>query len=173
LIFNTTSSLSHGYPGADGTALHNPTHPQPYAGRLPMEKPGSGLLESKTDGPGTDLDLDGLLLHRQEIIDSRIRMILSETYQRRLIKQYNLYRINLDQCDFRNLIFELGEHCWDKKRLELERRIIDLEEEKRTEEKSYFKDLLFLKKELRDSLIERIEEEQKANMLTGLEEESP
>jgi hypothetical protein len=45
--------------------------------------------------------------------------------------------------------------------VELERKIIDLEQEKRREEKDFFKDLMFLNKELRFAKIEEMEEKQK------------
>lgn len=109
--------------------------------------------------------IEDLLTKRNEIIDSRISMLVSEIYSRHRIKEDNLYRIDLDQCAFRNLVFETGAHLWDRNRLELERNIIDLEEQKRRERVNYFKDILFLKKELRESLIEKLEEEQKAGLL--------
>ena len=55
--------------------------------------------------------------------------------------------------------------------VELERKIIDLEQEKRKEKAGYFNDILFLKKELRETLIEKLEEEQKAMILNKPEEE--
>jgi len=50
----------------------------------------------------------------------------------------------------------------DRRRIELEEKILDLEQEKRREKAGYFRDVLFLRKELRESLIEKLEEEQKA-----------
>ena len=40
----------------------------------------------------------------------------------------------------------------------------DLEQEKRRERSAYFRDILFLRKELRESFVEKLEEEQKAEM---------
>lgn len=115
--------------------------------------------------PGTTLE--DLLIKRNEIIDSKIGMLLTEIYTRHRIKEDNIYRIDLDQCAFRNLVFETGEYVWDRKRIELEKNIIDLEEQKRRERVNYFKDILFLKKELREALIEKLEEEQKACLLVN------
>ena len=42
---------------------------------------------------------------------------------------------------------------------------LDLEEQKRKELANYFKDVLFLKKELRESLVEKLEEDQKHGLL--------
>jgi len=98
-------------------------------------------------------------------------MLLSEIYQRQTIKKDNLYRINLDQCSFKNLIFDMGDSVWDKRRSELESKIIDLEQEKRREQTSFFGDILFLRKELRESLIEKLEDKQKAGLLINQKEE--
>jgi len=114
--------------------------------------------------------IEDLLIKRNEVMDSKIGMLLSDIYSRYRIKEDNLYRIDVDQCSFRNLIFETGEHMWDKKRVELERNIIDLEEQKRSERVNYFKDILFLKKELRETLIEKLEEKQKADLLMDYKE---
>ena len=126
--------------------------------------------------PGDDLapvsgfegtDLTDLLSQRGLLIDSRVDMILADIDQRRRIKDSNIYRINLDQCAHRNTIFSRGEDLWDKNRLKLEENILSLEEEKRKEESSYFRDILFLKKELRDFVIEKMEEGQKASLLSN------
>ena len=57
-------------------------------------------------------------------------------------------------------------------RIELERKIIDLEQDKRMEQTSYFRDIMFLKKDLREALIEKLEENQKTEMLLDGREES-
>ena len=173
MILNTASNLYQAYPIPDRIPPHDPEYLLRYTRVHAVEKVDKSLLENKISGPASDPGLDTLLLQKQELVDSKIQMILYEIIQRRLMKDYNLYRINLDQCSFRNLTFAVGEHCWDKRRLDIERRIIDLEEEKRTEQTSYFKDLLFLRKELRESLIERMEEDQKTKMLMGMEGETP
>ncbi len=98
-------------------------------------------------------------------------MLYSEIYERRQIKETNLYRINLDQCCFKNMIYDIGDHLWDRNRVELERRIVDLEQDKRREASNYFRDISFIRKELRESLIEKKEEEQKANLLMNQQEE--
>jgi hypothetical protein len=94
-------------------------------------------------------------------------MLYSEIYKRHKVKEMNIYHINLDQCAFRNLIYQTNDYIWDKKRVEFEKKIIDLEQEKRREEANCFKDTLFIQKELRQSLIEKLEEEQKASLFTN------
>ena len=85
----------------------------------------------------------------------------------------NIHQIDLDQCACRNLIYLLGDVYLERKRIDLERKIIDLEQEKRSEQAGCFRDILFLKKELRESLIEKLEEEQKSDMFMNKAEELP
>ena len=116
--------------------------------------------------PDSDLALDRLLAQRGELIGSRIELILADMGQRREIKDQNLYRINLDQCAVRSVVLFRGEHVWDKYRFKLEEKLLGLEEEKRQEESGYFKDILMLKKELRDYLIQHQEEAHKTGLFT-------
>ena len=111
------------------------------------------------------MELEDIIRNKEEIIYSKIQMLLSEIYRRHRIKEANLYEISRDQCTCRNLIYLMGDIYLDGKRIELERKIIDLEQEKRKEKVGYFKDILFLKKELRETLVEKLEEGQKAVFL--------
>ena len=113
----------------------------------------------------TSLGLEDFLGQRQDVIDAKIRMILKEIDQRRILKDDNIYGINLDQCTCRNLIHHLGPTNMDKRWVDLEKKTIDLEEEKRKENANYFRDIMFLRKELRESIIEDVEENQKAAIL--------
>ena len=113
---------------------------------------------------------DHFMRQRQGLVSYKIQMLYSQIYDRRKIKEENLYRINLDQCSFKNIIFSLGDDIWDQRRLELERRIIELEEEKRREETGYFRDLLFIRKDLRQVLLEKQEEDQRAGLLMSQKE---
>jgi len=67
----------------------------------------------------------------------------------------------------------MGEEIFDKIRMDLERKILDLEQEKRREETTFFRDISFLNKDLRDSLIEKLEENQKASLMLNQGEELP
>ena len=118
--------------------------------------------------PISEIGLEQLMGQRQEILSARIQMLHSEIYQRHQLKDLNLYQIDLDQCTCRNLIYRIGNDFFDKKRIEIERKIIDLEAEKRREKANSFKDILFLQKELRETLIEKQEQEQKSNLLIDL-----
>ena len=117
--------------------------------------------------------LDDLLYQKQEIINSKVQMVLYEINQRRLMKDENLYKIDVDQCSCRNLIYHIGKEYKDRRRVDIEKKIIDLEEEKRREQASFFRDILFLRKELRESLIEKLEEDQTLELLTNQPEEPP
>lgn len=117
-----------------------------------------------SNSSATGFGLENLISQRQNLISSRIQMLYSEIYKRQKVKEMNIYHINLDQCAFRNLIYQTNDDIWDKKRVEFEKKIIDLEQEKRREEANCFKDTLFIQKELRQSLIEKLEEEQKAGL---------
>jgi len=114
-----------------------------------------------------DCGLEDLMAQKEEIILSKAHMLLSEIYHRYTLKEDNLYKIDLDQCTCRNLIYLLGDDITDKRRIELERQIIGLEQEKRKEKGNCFRDILFLKKELRYATIEKLEEDQKTALLTN------
>ena len=113
-----------------------------------------GLLEYSTG-------MDIIFRQKQDLIDSKIHMLYSEIGSRVSLKEKNLYRINYDQCSFRNLINDVCGYVYDRRRVELERRILDLEEEKRREESNFFRDIMFLNKELRFAKIEEMEEKQR------------
>ena len=164
MILNTTNN---GFDGENPPVLYAPIDPKYiYPGK---ENPVSTAYFSDPLSPEDNYQsagngLDSLMSQRREIVHSRIQMLVSEIYQRHKLQDENLYKICRDQCDCRNLIFDIGDHIWDNKRMELERKIIDLEKEKRMEQTSYFRDILFLKKEFREALIEELEDRQKADL---------
>jgi len=175
LIFNTTSQdyeiknlpvpsnyphfpLKYLYPQRYG---YNPIKPV-YAESFPLYEKSSS----------TPTGLEGLLYQRQEIIHSKIEMVLTEINQRRIMKDENLYQIDFDQNSLQTLIFGLRRYYIDRRRIELEKKIIDLEQEKRRERTTYFRDILFLRKELRESLVEKLEEDQKVDIFTDQQGES-
>lgn len=120
-----------------------------------------------------DFSMAHFVQNKQETIQSRMKLLYDEIEHRHQLKDKNIYQINWDQCACKSLIYTMGEDVFDKKRLELERKILDLEQEKRREEASFFRDISFLNKELRDTLIERLEEKQKASLVLGQGEETP
>jgi hypothetical protein len=120
-----------------------------------------------------DYGLEQLMCQRQEIILAKTQMVLSEISQRYKLREENLYQIYLDQRTCRDMLSLVEDSGLDKRRIELEREIIGLEQEKRRERASYFRDILFLRKELRESLIEKLEEEQKTAMFLNQTGVSP
>ena len=171
MIFTTTSTQPEGQklPG-----LYVPIDPRYLyiENRYPVTKTyNTHPLSTDTMTPPYGLGLDHFIKQKQQVILSKILMLNSEIYQRYSLKGQNLYHINLDQLTCRNLIYHMGEDVLNKRRIELERKIIDLEQEKRKEKGNYFRDILFLRKELRGSLIERLEEEQKSALITSQGEE--
>jgi len=75
-----------------------------------------------------------------------IRMLVSDIYQRHKLREENLYHIDLDQCACQTLINRMPPSMWDKKRMDVERKIIDLEQEKRREQTDYFRTSCSLKR---------------------------
>ena len=129
---------------------------------------------AKTDStPQGEFGLEHLMQQKKETILSKIGMLNTDIWQRYKLKDDNLYLIDRDQCTCKNLINALGDHFYDPKRLEMERKILDLEQEKRREIAGCFRDILFLKKDLRESEIERLEEDQKLQFFTNKEEVLP
>ena len=178
MILNTTYEET--YQGKYPTALCPPLdprylYPQRYAAKdayqsllSPASDSGQSLEQSVLNVPS----VEELMLNRGKVIDSHIGMLVSDIYQRHKLKEENLYHVNLDQCACNTLIYRMPPSIWDKKRMDVERKIIDLEQEKRREQTDYFRDILFLKKELRETLIEKLEEQQRLALLAEEEEES-
>jgi len=141
------------------------------------DKPGS--INSQSGDMGNDqtvsnvFDMDFFIRNKEEIVKSKIKLIYDEIKTRYYLKLQNIYRINVDQCSCNNLIFTMGEEIFDKIRMDLERKILDLEQEKRREETTFFRDISFLNKDLRDSLIEKLEENQKASLMLNQGEKLP
>ena len=117
--------------------------------------------------------LTQIMGEKRELLGSKIEMILSGIEERRDIKSQIMYRIDLDSCDVSNMIFQLPpyrKHNFDKERLTLEKMKQDLEKQKRMEEVNYFRDLSFLQKDLVETVIQYVSEQNKQNILSGLEE---
>lgn len=127
----------------------------------------TGYLTTTPQALSIGTGLEGLMEQKQRLIHARIRMLDYDLQHRYGLMNQNLYEIALNQCTCRNLIYRIGEDTLDKRRIELERKILDLDQERRREQTDSFRDILFLKKELRDSLIEGLEEQQKASIFTN------
>jgi hypothetical protein len=178
MIFNTAYEAN--YQGKDQQVLCPPLDPRYLYPQRYMVKDAYQSLLSPASERSQSLEqsvlnvpsVEDLMLNRGEVIDSHLRMLISDIYQRHKLQEDNLYHIDLDQCACKTLIYRMPPSMWDKKRMDVERKIIDLEQEKRREQTDYFRDILFLKKELRETLIEKLEEQQRLALLAGEEEES-
>jgi len=106
---------------------------------------------------------------RLDIIRSKLELILLQLDQRKAINQKILYQIDKDSCKVQTLNFEMGTGAYEmgRERLTLEQMQFDLKQQKRMEETSYFKDTGLLNTQLKDTLIEYMEEKQKSALLTG------
>jgi hypothetical protein len=106
---------------------------------------------------------------RLDIIRSKLELILLQLDQRKAINQKILYQIDKDSCKVQTLNLEMGTGAYEmgRERLTLEQMQFDLKRQKRMEETSYFKDTGLLNTQLKDTLIEYMEEKQKSALLTG------
>ncbi|WP_419656022.1 hypothetical protein [Desulfosarcina variabilis] len=121
---------------------------------------------SATYTPG----IEEFLRQKQDLNRYKIEMLYTAMGVRSYISGQLLYRINYDQCTCRNLILSRGGEFFDRQRIDLENKILDLEAEKRREETAFFRDLSFLNKELRFAKIEALEEQHKQALCQNMEE---
>jgi hypothetical protein len=112
---------------------------------------------------------DEIFKDRLDLIRSKLELILLQLDQRKAINQKILYQIDKDSCKVQSLNFEMGPGAYEmgRERLTLEQMQFDLKRQKRMEEASYFKDTGLLNTQLKDTLIEYMEEKQKNVLLTG------
>ena len=149
-------------------SLYAPIDPKyiyPVNSTATWHSPASNSFPADDSGPSEGYGLEQLMHQRQEVNLFKGRVLLSEIYQRHRLRGENLYQIYVDQNTCRELISLVGDSFVDGRRIALEREIIALEQEKRRERASYFRDVSFLRKELRQVLVDRLEEDQKAALL--------
>jgi hypothetical protein len=127
------------------------------------------IYERKTN-PGLSGDgIDDLFKDRLGLIRSKIELILLLLDGRKRINREVTYQIERDSCNVQSLIFEMGPLAYhiNRERLSLEQTKLDLQNQKRREEVSYFKDTGLLNQDLKDTLIQYLGEVQKNSILTG------
>jgi len=128
--------------------IHSPTY---QTAKPALYIPFNSAYSAPPDALGSSLDgvLDSKLLRAKTRIDAVVTAIEA----RRDMKESNLGKLEEDLCACQTLLFDLGykiyarNHEW----LDLEKKKIDLEKEKRMETVSYFRDVTLLGKELRDT----------------------
>ena len=127
-------------------------------------------LVEKSKEPSSKGSIDAIFEDRLDVIRSKIELLTMQLSDRKRIHDGVLYRIDVDSCNAQNLILYKAsvEHDYGiyRDRIGIEKIKFDLEEEKRKENTSYFKDTALLKKELREALIEYQEEVQKTSLIT-------
>ena len=111
---------------------------------------------------------DEIFKDRLDLIRSKLELILLQLDQRKAINQKILYQIDKDSCKVQTLNLEMGPGAYEmgRERLTLEQMQFDLKRQKRMEETGYFKDTGLLNTQLKDTLIEYMEEKQKSALLT-------
>ena len=121
-------------------------------------------------GTGSDC-LEDVFSDRIGLIRSKIELALLQLDKRKDIHQRVLYEIAQDDVRADNLLIEMGPAVYyiNRERLAIEKVKFDLEKQKRMEEVAYFKDTAFLNKELKESLIEYLAENQKSSFVSDME----
>jgi hypothetical protein len=129
-----------------------------------MDKEGS-----KGESAGS---IDEIFEDRLVVIRSKMELILLQLNQRRRIHQKILYEIDRDSCKTQNLISDMGLRAYriDRDRITIERMQLDLDRQKRMEKVSYFTDTSLLNRELRDALIEYLEEVQRSALIKDMKD---
>ena len=112
---------------------------------------------------------DQIFEDRLSLIRSKLELILLQLGQRKTINQQILYQIDRDGSRVQNLYFDLGPRAHDmgQDRMGIEKMRFDLQRQRRMEETNYFKDAALLNRDLKDTLIQYIEEVQKNSLITG------
>lgn len=116
---------------------------------------------------------DNMFEDRLSLIRSKLELILLQLAERKKINRKILYQIDQDGCYIQNLYFELGPKAYglSSEKLTLNKMNLDLERQRRTEQTAYFNDTANLNRDLKDTLVQYMDEVQKNKMLT--EEEDP
>lgn len=132
-------------------------------------------LANKNSTISSKESIDQIFDDRLDVIRSKIDLLLVELSERKKIHEDVLYQIDVDSCSAQNLILYKAsvEHYYGvyKDRISIEKIKFDLEGQKRREQTSYFSDTAFLKRELREVLIQYQEEVQKTSLITAGENE--
>ena len=111
--------------------------------------------------------IDELFRDRLGLIRSKIELILLQLEERKRISQEVMYQMETDSCKVQNLIFEMGPLAYhmNRERISLEQTKLDLENQKRREQVSYFRDTGMLNRDLKETLIEYLNEVQKTKLI--------
>ena len=122
---------------------------------------------------GETNDIDDILHDRKNIIQSKIELILLQLSQRKGINHDVVKSINYDMCKTQTFLMGMDHEnqAMDKNRLSLEQLQFDLERQLRMEQLNYFRDTGMLNRDLRDALIQYIDQVQKDSIINRLGDE--
>jgi hypothetical protein len=131
-------------------------------------------VQNRKLGKESSESIDEIFKDRLSLIRSKIELILLQLAQRKEINQKISNQIDEDSCNAQNLIFTMDPKQYQigRDRIQLERIKFDLERQRRMERASYFRDTGFLNKELKDTLIQYLDETQKSSLIGEMEEET-
>ena len=115
---------------------------------------------------------DDIFEDRLGLIRSKLELILLQIKKRKEINTDILYQIENDNCRVQTLQFELCPLPYETgpDKITLEKMKLDLQRQKRMEQVSYFKDTGFLNRDLKETLIQYMEEVQKSDLINGEDE---
>ena len=115
---------------------------------------------------------DDIFENRLGLIRSKLELILLQLKKRKEINTDILYQIEIDSCRVQSLQFELCPLPYEMgpDKITLEKMKLDLQRQKRMEQVSYFKDTGFLNRDLKETLIQYLEEVQKSDLINGEDE---
>ena len=129
------------------------------------------IIEGISQRDSTDCidPTDQIFEDRLSLIRSKLELILLQLGQRKTINQDILYQIDKDCCRVQNIYFDLGPRAYDmgRDRMAIEKMRFDLQRQRRMEQASYFKDTALLNRDLKDTLIQYMEEVQKSSLIAG------
>ena len=116
--------------------------------------------------------IDEIFEDRLTLIRSKIELLVLQMGQRKKINEKILYRIDYDSCQVQNMVHAMGIDAYriSGDRVNIEKIKLDLETQKRREEKDYFGDTSLLNRELREALIQYQDEVQKSALIAEMED---
>ena len=110
-----------------------------------------GAVFPSVDGDG----IEKVFFQKIDRTKGRIETLIEAIDKRRDIKELNLYGIEKNLADCDNIIFDMGYKVYrrDREWAAIETKKIDLDRDRRMEESAYFRDIMLLGKELRDTMM--------------------
>jgi len=152
-----------------------------YSNRFHNTRPKSKSIETsylpidsvKLYSKGAFDPLESFLQARQYNLSKSAEDLTKLIDQREKIKERNLYKISLGECNINSKLLNLEN--WylgvnpviDKRRAIFEKELLDFEKQKRMEETAAWKDILSLKGDLRQVVQDLYKEQSKQSLLHG------